>query len=132
MGYRIESVEFRKGPAASRDGRDERPRHDGGGAMRVYVGGVSTWDTGLTPREQAVKVSEEVMEVFSAIEDATYYSHEDGFEEPRFSAALAAPVVDECCDVITAACNLLASIGVTDLRGAMERCAERQRERGRI
>ena len=100
--------------------------------MRVYVGGVSTWDTGLTPREQAVKVSEEVMEVFSAIEGATYYSHDDGFGEPRISMALASPVVDECCDVITAACNLLASIGVTDLRGAMERCAERQRERGRI
>lgn len=100
--------------------------------MSVYVGGVPTWDTGLDPRGQAVKVSEEVMEAFSAIEDATCYSHEDGFEEPRFSMALAAPVVDECCDVITATCNLLASLGVTDLRDAMERCAERQRERGRI
>lgn len=100
--------------------------------MRVYVGGVLTWGTGLAPREQSVKMSEEVMEVFSAIEGATCYSHEDGFDEPRFSMALAAPVVDECCDVITATCNLLASLGVTDLRGAMERCAERQRERGRI
>lgn len=86
----------------------------------VYVGGVSTWDTGLFPREQAVKMSEEVMEVFSAIEDAT----DPGAPDPR--------VVDECCDVITAACNLLSMLGVTDLREAMERCAKRQRERGRI
>ena len=100
--------------------------------MSVNIGSVQTWDTGLTPREQAVKVSEEVMEVFSAIEDATYYSHEDGFVEPRFSAALAAPVIDECCDVITAVCNLLASLGVTDLRDAMRRCEQRNRDRGRL
>ena len=100
--------------------------------MSVNIGSVQTWDTGLTPREQTVKVSEEVMEVFSAIEDATYYSHEDGFVEPRFSSALASPVIDECCDVITAACNLLASLGVTDLRDAMKRCEERNRDRGRL
>lgn len=88
--------------------------------MTVYVGGVQTWDTGLDLRGQAVKMSEEVMEVFSAIEDAT----DPGAPDPR--------VVDECCDAITATCNLLASLGVTDLRDAMERCAERQRERGRI
>lgn len=100
--------------------------------MSVYIGGVLTWDTGLTPREQACKMNEEVMEVFSAIEDATCYSHEDGFVEPRFSAALAAPVIDECCDVITATCNLLAPLGITDLREAMERCSERNRARGRL
>lgn len=88
--------------------------------MRVYVGGVLTWDTGLTPREQAVKVSEEVMEVFSAIEGAPDHGEPD------------TRVVDECCDVITATCNLLSMLGVTDLSYHMERCERRNRARGRL
>lgn len=40
-------------------------------------------------------------------------------------------LVDECCDVITATCNLLASLGVTDLTGAMAACEERNRKRRR-
>ena len=106
--------------------------------MRVYVGGVQTWDTGLDPREQAVKMSEEVMEVFSAVDDldgavrfAEASPELDGVHGPLVEKYRGL-AVDECCDVITATCNLLASLGVTDLRGAMERCAERQRERGRI
>ena len=98
--------------------------------MSVYVGGVQTWDTGLDPREQAVKMNEEVMEVFSAIERC---EGEDLDPEAwHWSYSMHFRVVDECCDVITATCNLLASLGVTDLRDAMERCAERQRERGRL
>ena len=42
-----------------------------------------------------------------------------------------ADLVDECCDVITATCNLLAALGVTDLTDAMERCEERNERRGR-
>lgn len=98
--------------------------------MSVYVGGVQTWETGITPREQACKMNEEVMEVFSAIERC---EGEDLDPEAwHGSDSMHFRVVDECCDVITAACNLLAKIGVTDLREAMESCAERQRERGRL
>lgn len=100
--------------------------------MTVYIGGVQTWDTGLTPRRQALKIAEEYSEVYSAVEDATYYSAEDDFETPHIAKAFTGPIVDECCDVITATCNLLAMLGVTDLRDAMERCAERNRARGRI
>ena len=41
-------------------------------------------------------------------------------------------MVDECCDTIMAACNLLASLGVHDLSEAMGRCVQRNRDRGRI
>lgn len=101
-----------------------------GHAPRVYVGGVQTWDTGLTPREQACKISEEVMEVFSAVE---LCESEDldpeawhGLDSVHFR------VVDECCDVITATCNLLSMLGVTDLSYHMERCEQRNRDRGRL
>ena len=40
-------------------------------------------------------------------------------------------IVDECCDVITATCNLLAALGVTDLTEAMAACEERNESRGR-
>ena len=101
-----------------------------GHAPRVYVGGVQAWDTGLTPRQQACKMNEEVMEVFSAIERC---EGEDLDPEAwHGSESMHFRVVDECCDVITATCNLLAMLGVTDLREAMERCAERNRERGRL
>ena len=40
-------------------------------------------------------------------------------------------LVDECCDVIQATCNLLAALGVTDLTEAMAACERRNRERGR-
>lgn len=106
--------------------------------MSVYVGGVPTWDTGISTRKQACKMNEEVMEVFSAVDDldgalrfAEASPELDGVHGP-LAEKYRSLAVDECCDVITATCNLLASLGVTDLRDAMERCAERQRERGRI
>lgn len=41
-------------------------------------------------------------------------------------------LVDECCDVIQAAVNLCAAVGVTDLTVPMYRCECRNRERGRL
>lgn len=40
-------------------------------------------------------------------------------------------MVDECCDVIQATCNLLAALGVDDLTEAMAACERRNKERGR-
>ena len=40
-------------------------------------------------------------------------------------------LVDECCDVIQATCNLLAALGVTDLTEAMAACERRNEVRGR-
>lgn len=83
-------------------------------------------------KAQALKPLEEAAEVFAAWQDHDrtkswgedwdkYLAHND--------ATLS--LVDECCDVITATCNLLAALGVTDLTEAMAACEERNRERGR-
>lgn len=98
--------------------------------MTLYIGGVVTWDTGLTPRRQARKVLEEAGEV--ADQCAVWQAAEHFGAYPGDVAAERRALVDECCDAITAIGNLLAGIGVTDIREAMERCAERQRERGRL
>ena len=98
--------------------------------MTLYIGGVVTWDTGLTPRRQARKVLEEAGEVADRcavwIGAMGYAEYSPDASEERQA------LMDECCDAITATCNLLEMLGVTDLREAMERCAERQRERGRL
>lgn len=104
--------------------------------MTVYIGGVVTWDTGLTPREQVEKMGEEVMEVFHEVLSTDMAAEILGPEVDEYVAEemtyCRGRIVDECADVITATCNLLELLGVTDMREAMERCAERQRERGRL
>lgn len=110
----------------------------------VTIGNVETFKDTKPDKAQVLKISEEEHEVHSAWEDmrrfcpggiecATcddghsameMYGH--GFCSKRDAA------VDECCDLIMATCNFLASLGVTDIREAMERCVERNRERGRM
>lgn len=41
-------------------------------------------------------------------------------------------LVDECCDVIQAVCNLLAACGIHDLTEPMRRCRDRNAKRRRI
>lgn len=91
--------------------------------MTVYVGGVQTFKETRPDKAQALKPLEEAAEVFGAWQ---HWCKRDDSEIHKQS------LVDECCDNITATCNLLDSLGVTDLREAMERCAERNRERGRL
>ena len=90
--------------------------------MTVYIGGVQTFKETKPDKAQALKPLEEAAEVFGAWQ-RFYGCHTKTNEES---------LVDECADVIQATCNLLESLGVTDLREAMERCAERNRERGRL
>ena len=87
--------------------------------MSVNVGAVETWDTGCMVREQAIKVLEEAAEVLAATDCNDWME--------MFGKATA-----ECADVITAACNLLAMLGVEDATEIMAECARRQRERGRL
>lgn len=91
-------------------------------ACLVNIGCVNTFPGPKPDKEQAVKVIEEAAEVYSAWEDWS------STEDPE----LVEFIVDECADLITAACNLLAAFGERDMTGAMERCAERNRERGRM
>lgn len=96
--------------------------------MTVYIGGVQTFKETKPDKAQALKPLEEAAEVFGAWQAW----RDNGPTLDNAEAGLVDRIVDECCDVITATCNLLDSFGVTDLREAMERCAERNRERGRL
>lgn len=87
----------------------------------VRIGSVRVFDEVEPSKAQALKVVEEASEVFGAWQ-VTHLSE----DECRLR------MVDECCDVIQATCNLLASLGVHDVREAMDRCERRNRERGRI
>ena len=77
---------------------------------------------GVEPdKVQALKPLEEAAEAFGAWQ--RFYECPTKTNEKL--------LVDECADVIQATCNLMASLGVTDMTDAMRRCEDRNRERGR-
>ena len=92
---------------------------------------VRVFDDVEPSKEQVVKIAEESCEVYSAWENLSAldgeYPNGHDIREP-----LRQRVVDECCDEIQAVCNLLASLGVTDLTEAMAACRKRNADRGRI
>lgn len=95
---------------------------------------IATWDTECMGKEQAIKVLEEAAEVFSAWEAAFAWGVPKTESNPYFEVVHfeeIEPLADEIADVITAACNLARKYGC-DMHAAMERCAERNRERGRL
>ena len=88
--------------------------------MSVYIGDVQTFAGVIADKPQVLKIGEETMEVFSAWEDYKY--------APEFRKEA---LIAEIADVIQAACNLLAAIGVDDMRQPMQACYVRNNERGR-
>lgn len=88
--------------------------------MSVYIGDVQTFAGVIADKPQVLKIGEETMEVFSAWEDYKY--------APEFRKEA---LIAEIADVIQAACNLLAAIGVDDMRQPMQECYVRNKERGR-
>jgi NTP pyrophosphatase (non-canonical NTP hydrolase) len=94
---------------------------------------VATWLTRCTDKEQVCKLGEETMEAYAAWErlDATTCLvgrcalDDYSLHEARLDLA------DELADVITAACNLAQHYSI-DMRAAMRRCEQRNRERGRL
>lgn len=89
--------------------------------MTVYLGEIETFPNVKADKAQVVKIGEECMEVYSAWEDW----------ESAHDYELLPHLVDECADTIQAICNLLAALGVDDMRPAMAECEQRNRERGR-
>ena len=73
-------------------------------------------------KEFALKPLEEAAEIYGAWQACGSGVLED-YARDR--------LVDECCDAITATCNMLAALGVTDLTDAMAACERRNLERGR-
>jgi len=90
--------------------------------MPVTISTVTTFPHPKADKAQVLKIAEEEHEVFSAWERWTIL----GTQETRNR------VVEECADLITATCNLLAALGVDDMKTAMAACHERNRARGRV
>lgn len=88
----------------------------------VYIPEVRPFKDLAPDKATALKPLEEAAELFAAWQDWD----EDGHEAYQLEA-----IVSECADVVQAACNLMASLGVTDLGPAMRLCERRNRERGR-
>ena len=102
----------------------------------VNVGKVAVIRDGGNPKERARKLVEEAAEAFSAWE-----RFDRAYEEYDLEAIDMAEreIVEECADVITAACGLLWSIycgdtdsGDTDITFDLEQCKRRNEERGRV
>lgn len=86
----------------------------------VHIGYASPVKGAWADKAQAVKVLEEAAEVYAAWQ---LWHGGEGSERV---------LVDECCDLVTAVAGILQGLGVADLADAMDRCEERNRERGRL
>ena len=95
----------------------------------VNVGKVSVIRDGGSPKARARKLVEEAAEAISAWERFDR-------AEDNLAAIDAAEreIMEECADVITAACGLVWSIygGDTSLIPEIEKCKRRNEERGRL
>ena len=100
----------------------------------VDVGNVAVFAHVELTKEQALKPLEEAAEAFGAwqlydrrmrMDEAT------GIRSPQASE-LRDALLDECADVIQAACNLAASLGVRDMTDRMHACKLRNERRGRM
>lgn len=83
------------------------------------------------PKVQALKPLEEAAEVYGAWQQC------DDYRDCRIAAfcdELRRDLIDECMDVVQAVVGLLDAEGFTqkDVDAAIERCNERNRERGRL
>lgn len=94
--------------------------------MAVKIGFVPTFPDAQPTKEQALKIREEAAEVYSAWQ---VYTTWNGLGSRGVALDT---LVDECADVITATCNLLAALGVDNLTDAIDRCRLRNEMRGRL
>lgn len=85
---------------------------------------VTTFDTGCTDKEQAVKVLEEAAEVFGAWQEYEDIWHVRHCIDRETRCIIEDILADEIADVITAACNLALRMGV-DVAPALLRTAEK-------
>lgn len=88
----------------------------------------------LDPKAQALKPLEEAAEVFGAWQNidrmsAKFVNVDE--ESAETMCALERGLMDDIADCIQSCANLAAMVGVSDLTECMERCEQRNRERGR-
>ena len=102
--------------------------------MSVRIGDVITFAHPKADKAQVLKIAEEEHEVFSAWEDYAKFEPLQYENEIDYCDYMQARehLINECADLITATCNLLAALGIDDMIGAMNYCVERNRKRGRL
>ena len=98
----------------------------------VRVGNVETFKDVKPDKAQVLKIAEEVCEVYSAWENCDEEALNGDFYHCGETLEKRMNLIDECCDVIQATCNLLAMLGVEDFAPYMAACLEVQRGRGRL
>lgn len=113
----------------------------------VHIGDVPCFPWAAPSKDQALKPLEEAAEVFAAWQDFSLasriyerclddYNGYNAADVDELILPLVASskdgLVDECCDVIQAVCNLLAAMGVDDLTREMRKCRSRNDARGRF
>ncbi len=97
--------------------------------------GAVTWPAVVTfkdvnvDKEQAMKIVEEACEVHSAFERYRIADDSANFIEMEGGRM---DMIEEIADVMQACSNMLAALGVSDMRDEMRKCAERNRARGRM
>lgn len=94
----------------------------------IKLGSVRAFPSVKPDKAQALKVLEEAAEVFGAWQ--VLWDAVEGTSEKRVHAARES-LFAEIADVITACCNLAASLGVHDLTPYLAQCEEKNRRRGR-
>lgn len=97
----------------------------------VNVGKVYVIRDGGSPKERARKLVEEAAEAFSAWER---FNRADAEDNLAAIDAAEREIMEECADVITAACGLVWSIygGDPDITAYIDACWHRNQKRGRV
>ena len=90
-------------------------------------------ETGMPSKEGMTKLAEEAMECYSAWEDLRA-ARADASTTSDTWLRLTHRLLDECADVIQAACNIASVCGANqrDMAIALYECCERNRRRGRM
>lgn len=97
----------------------------------VRVGSVRRFGEVEADKAQALKVLEEAAEVLGAWQAMASAELAHGGDSV-LARLWRKRLLDECSDVIQATLNLVAALGVEDMRPWMKACERRNRERGRI
>lgn len=100
--------------------------------MSVNIGAVATFADVQPSKEQALKPLEEAAEIFSSWQMFDYVVGMCGYNPDDVMDVMSRnDLINECCDLIQATCNLLVALGVEDIAEDMAYCKKRNEQRGR-
>ena len=98
--------------------------------MAVKIGTVATFADAKPDKTQVVKILEESAEIFGAWQKCNHYGCMACLSVYKFCSVREC-IALECADTIQAICNLLAAYGIDDLTAVLDRCKQKNIERGR-